>query len=29
MWYRSGHRGEFSYSFEQLAQRGVEIHLGE
>ncbi len=24
-----GHRGEFSYTFEQLAQRGVEIHLGE
>ena len=24
-----GHRGEFSYSFEQLRRGGVEIHLGE
>ena len=24
-----GHRGEFSYSFEQLQHGGVEIHLGE
>ena len=24
-----GHRGEFSYSFEQLQRGGVEIHLGE
>ena len=23
-----GHRGEFSYTFEQLRTRGVEIHLG-
>jgi hypothetical protein len=24
-----GHRGEFSYSFEQLQRGGIEIHLGE
>jgi hypothetical protein len=24
-----GHRGEFSYSFDQLRQGGIEIHLGE
>ena len=24
-----GHRGEFSYSFEQLRRGGIEIHLGE
>lgn len=24
-----GHRGEFSYTFEQLSRGGIEIHLGE